>query len=132
MASVKEQILEIEKGFWEQANDPEFYSEHIADNALTVMDSMGVIEKQQAVEMSAKAKPFQNVEMKDMVLKQIGPDCVALTYHGQGKPEGSSEPYLGSITSVYLRQDGHWKLAVTTHQPWDPKAEEDSKKAKAG
>jgi hypothetical protein len=68
-------------------------------------------------------KPYTDVEMLDVVLRQLTPDCVILAYHGQGSRDGDEAPYHGSIASTYVKQDGRWRLALTAHQPWKPAAE---------
>ncbi len=119
MSDITDQIVDIEKGFWTQADDPRYFAEHVADDGIMVMEPMGFIDKQQLVGMPAE-KPWIDVEMTDLRVRQVSPDVVLLAYHGQGRHEGDAEPYRGSIGSVYLRRDGSWLLALSSHQPWKP------------
>jgi hypothetical protein len=80
----------------------------------------GFIEKAQALQMSAQAKPFKDVVMKDLRVRQLTPDCVILAYHGQGSRDGDEKPFQGSVCSAYIKRDGRWQLALTAHQPWKP------------
>ena len=121
MRDVTNDVLAIEKGFWTEAHNPAYFAEHIAEGGLTVIEPMGFVEKEQAVAMTAD-RPWDGVEMLDVTLRQITPDCVVLAYHGRGRRAGDLRPYTGSIASAYVRQDGHWRLAISAHQPWDSKS----------
>ncbi|MGH2513185.1 MAG: DUF4440 domain-containing protein [Candidatus Limnocylindrales bacterium] len=66
--------------------------------------------------------PWTNVEMIDVKIREISPDCVILAYHGRGSRAGDEKPYQGSIASTYCRIGGTWKLAISSHQPWTPKS----------
>ena len=119
MSDVTDEVLAIEKGFWTEADDPQYFSEHIAEGGLTVIEPMGFVEKQQAVAMTAD-RPWDQVEMLDVQVRQITPDCVIVAYHGRGSQGGDRKPYMGSIAAAYVRQDGQWRLAISAHQPWTP------------
>ncbi len=116
-------VLAIEKGFWTQADQPEYFERHVADGGLIVIEPMGFLEKRQAVAMPADA-PWSDVEMSDVESRQITPDCVILAYHGRGVRKGDAKPYEGSIASTYILQEGAWRLALSVHQPWVPKTNE--------
>ena len=120
MSDVTDEVLAIEKGFWTEADDPQYFEEHIADRGLTVIEPMGFVEKQQAVAMTAD-RPWDEVEMLDVQIRDVTADCVIVAYHGRGRRAGDEKPYTGSIASAYVRQDGHWRLALSAHQPWAPK-----------
>ena len=120
MSDVTEEVLSIETGFWTQADDPRYFEEHVADGGLTVIEPMGFVEKEQAVAMTAD-HPWDDVELRDVQIRQLAPDCVILAYHGRGRRGNDETPYTGSIASAYVLQDGHWRMAISSHQPWAPK-----------
>lgn len=119
MKSRKEAVLEIERGFWEKSNDPKFYEEHLLPDGLSVMESMGFVKPSDAVKMSKGSKPWTNVKMQDMHVLDLNEDTIAVAYHGEGTQEGMAKPYRTTVSSVYVRHDGDWKLALTSHQSWD-------------
>ncbi len=120
MTETTDEVLAIERGLWTKADNPKYFEEHILDGGLSVIEPMGFIEKEQAVRMPAE-KPWDEVEMLDVEVRQVTLDCVILAYHGRGRRDGDEKPYEGSIASTYLRVDGNWKLALSAHQPWMPK-----------
>lgn len=123
MSDATDDVLAIERGFWTEADNPGYFEAHIADGGLSVIEPMGFIEKQQAVQWPAE-KPWSEVEMLDVAIRQVTPDCVILAYHGRGRRDSDEKPYQGSIASTYVRIGGTWKLALSAHQPWTPKAPE--------
>jgi hypothetical protein len=123
MSETTDTVLGIEKGFWTEADNPSYFEEHVADEGLSVIEPMGFIEKQQVIQSPAE-KPWGAVEMFDVQVRQMTPDCVILAYHGRGRRDGDEKPYQGSIASTYLRIEGNWKLALSAHQPWTPRESE--------
>ena len=117
MSATTDEVLDLEKGFWTNAHDPSYFERHLASEALTVIEPMGFVDKPQAVRMTADA-PWTNVRFTDVEVREIGPDCVILAYHGTGRHGGDQKPYRGSIVSTYIRRDGRWQLALSAHQPW--------------
>jgi hypothetical protein len=121
MTSTTDEVVAIERGLWTQANDPAYFAEHVAEGGLSVIEPMGFVEKAQLIKMPAE-KPWTKVDMLDVEVRQITPDCVILAYHGRGSRAGDEKPYEGSIASTYCRIDGTWQLSLSAHQPWTPKA----------
>lgn len=118
MTHTSDEVLAMERRFWEAGGDPGFFESAMDDQAITVMEPMGFISKGQAVEMSRQGEGWVDVQMQDVNVVELTPDCVAIAYHGKAKGSKSGRPYAGSISSVYVRRDGHWKLGMTSHQPW--------------
>jgi hypothetical protein len=81
---------------------------------------MGFIDKKNALEMSAGSEAWKDLEIDDLHVVELTPDCIAVAYHGQAKSSKSEKPYKGSICSVYVKRNGHWQLGVSSHQPWKP------------
>ena len=120
MSKDTEAVLAIEKGFWTQASNRQFFEENLADNGLSVMEPMGAIEKKDALQKTAPT-PWAQPEMSDVVVKQLTPDLIVLAYHAASRRPSDGQPYQGSIASAYAKIDGRWQLALTAHQPWRPK-----------
>ena len=120
MSKATDEVVAIERGFWTTATDPGYFEHNMADESLSVIEPLGFVEKAQAVAWPAEA-PWQNVEMLDLIAREIGPDCVILAYHGRAELDGAGKPYQGSIASTYCRIDGQWQLVLTSHQPWIPR-----------
>ena len=119
MDTTAREVLALEEGFWTHADDRRYFEQNLAADAITVIEPMGFIDKAHAVRLTAK-KPWTHVEMSDVAVREVTPDCVIVAYHGKGTTEGDEKPYQGSVASTYVRSDGRWQLALTAHQPWRP------------
>jgi hypothetical protein len=123
MAQATQEVIDIEKRFWGESSNPDFFKQHMADDALTAIEPMGFIDKKSALEMSKGSEPWNDLEMEDLHVVELTPDCIAVAYHGRAVSGKSNKPYQGAICSVYVKRDGRWQLGVTSHQPWQPKQE---------
>ena len=47
----------------------------------------------------------------------IGADSAALCYLGTGHRDGDAPSLVGAMTSVYVRRDAEWKLAIYQQTP---------------
>ena len=117
MSKATDEVIAIETGFWDHSNDPQYYTDHLADDGVTVIEPMGFIEKPMAVEAAQYGEPFGNVELTDVVAREVAPGVIILAYHGRGEREGKPA-YEGSIASVYIQRDGRWQAVLAAHQPW--------------
>lgn len=117
MTKAEQQVVAIEERFWRESNNPEFFNKVFADDGVTVIEPMGIIEKRQAVEMSKESPGWEDVEIEGVRTIEITPDCVGLIYHGRAKKKDSGEPYQASMVSVYAKRDGDWQLVLSSHQP---------------
>jgi hypothetical protein len=117
MSAVNDEVLAMERRLWTEADRPETLSDVVADGGISVIEPMGAIEKVDAVAMPAEA-PWVDVEMRDVVVREITPGVVILAYHGSGRRSSDGKPYRGSIASTYARIGGRWQLVMTAHQPW--------------
>lgn len=122
LSHVQDELLAIEKGFWERGNEPGYYREFMADGGLAVLEP-GVMTKDQAIDMTSISKPWKGVSMTDLRVHPLSADCVALIYNAAGNRPDNQEPYQARVTSVYQRRNGKWQIALhqqTMVQP--PKA----------
>jgi len=115
--SDSEQILDLEKRFWEAA-DATAYQEDMTDQAVIVMEPAGFLTKQNAVEMAQQGNTgFTGVRLQDVKTIELNPDCAVIAYHGEGTSRQGKKT-RSTVSSTYVRENGQWKLAMTTHQPW--------------
>lgn len=111
-------LIELEKSFWNASNDADTYSRLMADDAISVIEPMGFIDKASAVEAAKQAPGWNEVTFQDAKVIDLTDDCKALIYHGSAVDKVKGEPYNGSIVSIWVNRGGEWKLALTSHQPW--------------
>jgi len=114
---LQQELLDIERGGWTAISerDADYYRKLILPDTVVVDDEgihkgVELVEKIKKVEMKSSIKRIGNSK-----LVLLDADCVALTYRIDLELE------IGDIgiyaSSVYVRRDGVWKLALHQQTP---------------
>jgi hypothetical protein len=109
-----EELLALERRFWEAGGDPDFYRERFADDGRCVFGS-GTMDKDATVASMTTAAPWTSFELEDATLIGLGSDAAALTYRARASRDDA--PYEAMVSSVYTRRDGAWQLTVHHQTP---------------
>ena len=103
-----------EQEFWLGGAD--VYRQHMADDAALVFPGM-VLTKAQAIDSIANGARWTSVSFTEQRLVTLTPDAVVLIYRGSGRREPQAAPYSAMVSSVYVRRDGEWRLALHQQSP---------------
>lgn len=117
-----DELLELEHAGWTSLSDGtghQFYGDTMTDDALMVLANGMVMNRAGVVDALRQAPPWTRYRMDDVQLVEMGPDVAALVYTGRGWREGSDEPFVGAMSSVYHRTAAGWKLALYQQTPVD-------------
>lgn len=110
-------LLELERGFWAAAGDASYYREHMAEDGLMVLPFQGgILGKPQTLEVVDASDQWAAFELDDVRVSELTGDCAALVYLGTGSRLGAPR-YWASISSLYVRRDGAWRLALHQQTP---------------
>lgn len=113
-------LVDLEDRFWAAASDPEFYRRALTANALMVFPHpAGLLDREAAIGAVASAVPWASWTMEDRRVVRLSDGTAVLTYRALARREGQP-PYAALVTSVYVEEDGAWKLAVHQHTPVPP------------
>ena len=116
MPMLKDELMEREKQFWNALDNPDFYQENMAKDALAVINGE-VKTRDDAVAMTHEMPvKWDNIRFQNPRFVQISDDTAAVTYKGTADQK-TGERYAATITSVYTRRDGKYLLVLTTHTP---------------
>ncbi len=116
MPTVQDELMEREKQFWNALDNPDFYQENMARDALAVINGE-VKTRDDAVAMTHEMPvKWDNIRFQNPRFVQISDDTAAVTYEGTADQK-TGERYAATITSVYTRRDGKYVLLLTTHTP---------------
>jgi Domain of unknown function (DUF4440) len=102
----------LERKFWLGGSD--VYRQYLVDEAVMVLPGM-VLTKPQTIDSIAAGPRWKSVSFADHRLVRLTPDAAALVYRASGSREGLA--YSALVSSVYLRRDGVWKLALHQQSP---------------
>lgn len=107
MSKDTDEVIALERRFWTETNDPRLFREVMADDGIAVIEPMGVIDKAKAVEYSAQGKPFRDVELTDVVIRQPTPDASSwritarvATRARRSRTGGASAPSTSGVTAA--------------------------------
>ena len=110
-----EELLEIERAGWQslcEATGDKFYGEIMTDDALMVLANGAIMDRAAVIDALGQAPPWQRYGIDNPRVVGTGPDAAALVYVGTGYREGSDEPFVGAMSSVYRRTDDGWRLTL--------------------
>lgn len=109
----KNELMELEREFWSNTDDPKYFRDHMVDGALAVIGD-SVETKEKAVKTTGESgDKWTNFKMEDARVVPIGDCGAAIVY--KGSADLGDRHYEARVTSVYVMEDGKYKLALTAH-----------------
>ena len=113
-----DEILDLERAGWSALCDGSgsaFYGDLMTDDARMVLANGVVMDRAQVVEALAGAPAWDSYSIDDPRLIGLHADAVALVYTGTG--QRGDQRFVGVMSSVYVRIDGRWRLALYQQTP---------------
>ena len=114
-SELTDELLELEHAGWKSLCDGSgdtFYGGVMTDDAVMVLANGMVMDRDTVTSALGESPPRARYEIDDVRLIEIGPDTAALVYTGTGWRDGSEDPFVGAMSSVYHRTGDGWKLAL--------------------
>src|SRR5690242_3902086 len=110
-----DELIELERAGWAALCDgsaDDFYGRAMTEDALMVLANGTVMSRADVVTALGASPPWSSYEMADVRVVRISDDVAALVYVGTGHRAGGEPSFTGLMSSVYVRRDGDWKLAL--------------------
>ena len=110
-----DELLEIEHDGWKSLCEgigDTFYGGIMTEGALMVLADGSVMDREAVTNALGHAPPWQRYEIDDARVIVVDADTTALVYVGTGHRDGSEEPFVGAMSSVYHRTGDGWRLAL--------------------
>ena len=118
--SIRDELIELEKTFWEAPPDGSIYGERMVAEGRVLMPSpAGIMDREETIEAIDGSPPWTNYELKELEFYELNDESAILTYKATATREGMADPYEALITSTYRRQDDEWKLVTHQQTPLD-------------
>ena len=115
----KEQLYEIEKNFW--TGDTRYYRENLAEKCMVVFTEMaGLKTREEVASMITDPQRWQDLRLTDQNAIDLADGAVLLSYRATARRE-NGEPYEARVSTVYVKEQGRWKMAFHQQTPLDPK-----------
>jgi uncharacterized protein DUF4440 len=109
-----------EQGWQALATGPEAAAEfygRVLDTAVEMLFPGGArIDDRAAVLASMGGPPWESWSLEDPRVRELGHGSAVVTYGVVARRAGA-EPYSALVSSVYVRRDGGWRLAVHQQTP---------------
>jgi ketosteroid isomerase-like protein len=111
----QEHLLALERAFWHAAGDASAYADALADDAVHVLPGLGIVDRDTALRGVAGADPWDDFAIEAPLVVELGRDAAALVYTATARR--GDDRYRAAVTSVYLRADNRWQLALHQQTP---------------
>jgi len=115
-----DELIELERAGWASLCDgtgDAFYGRMMTGDGVMVLANGTVMTRDDVVAALGQAPPWASYEMDDVRVVPLGPDAAALVYVGTGHRDGDEPPFVGVMSSVYVRRDAGWRLALYQQTP---------------
>ena len=113
-------LLDLERAGWDSLCDSRgdaFYGPMMTDDGVMVLANGEVMDRDAVVASLGQAPPWSTYELSEARLVAAGRDSAALVYRGAAHREPSGPAFTALMSSVYLRRDGEWRLALYQQTP---------------
>lgn len=110
-----EELLEAERAGWDSLCDStgsEFYGHTMLADAVMVLANGMVMDRDSVVDALSQSPPWRSYQISDVRCIRIDADNAVLVYTGTGYRDGPEPAFTGTMSSVYHRRDGQWRLAL--------------------
>jgi hypothetical protein len=109
----------LERQGWDALCDgtaSDFYGKAMTSDGFMVLANGAALTRDQVVTALRDAPPWSGYQMSDVRLVTSGRDSAALVYKGTAERDGQ-DPFVATMSSVYVRINGTWRLALYTQTP---------------
>jgi hypothetical protein len=117
-SGTEDQLVRLEKEFWNAAANPDFYVENFAENGIMVLPFQGgIIDKSNVLDVVAKASAWKTYDLDKIQFIHINSDTIVLIYKATAEREGQPL-YTAHISSTYIKNE-RWQLLLHQQTPFD-------------
>jgi hypothetical protein len=117
MADESSQLEKLERLGWEALSGHEgatFYEDVMADDGRMVFPGI-VMDKGAALAAIRAARPWSTFELTDVQVSLVGSQTALVTYRARAERGGHG--YEATMSSVYIRINGVWRLLLHQQSP---------------
>lgn len=117
-AELERTLLHLEHEGWQALSGDDgaaFYEHVLSPHSLMVFPGI-VLPKERAVDEIEKAPPWAEFHIDEPLVVRLTEQSAVLTYTATARREGRGE-YHALMSSVYVQNDGDWKLAFHQQTP---------------
>jgi hypothetical protein len=118
---VASELIALEEDGWRALSDgPEaataFYERVLDDGVVMVLPGGLRLDDRATVIASLAGPPWASYDLESPQVLRLGADTAVVTYGVVARRDGAA-PYSALMSSVYVRRDGEWRLALHQQTP---------------
>ena len=120
MTSTIAELLRLEQAGWTSLRDgtgSDFFGAIMTPDAVMVLADGSVRDRAGVVAALRDSPAWAAFEIDDERVVPMGPDAAALVYTGRAFRAAGGPAFTATMTSVYVRVHGSWRLAVYQQTP---------------
>lgn len=110
-----EELLDLEHRGWQSLCDStgaDFYGQIMTGDGVMVLAHGQIFDRQAVIDSLDEAPPWRAYDIADERLIVLSDDHAILVYTGRAYRDGDEPAFIALMSSVYIRQDGAWRLAL--------------------
>jgi hypothetical protein len=115
-----DELLDVEHRGWQSLCDgtgAAFYGDVMTDDGVMVLAHGQVLSRQEVIDTLSEAPPWQTYEIDEERLIPVGESAAVLVYRGRASRAGQQAAFTALMSSVYVRRETGWALAVYQQTP---------------
>lgn len=119
MSDVREELEALERAGWDSLCDgtaAEHYGRTMTEDGVMVLANGMALGREEVVASLRDAPTWASYELSELRLVSVGDHGAALVYVGTARRD-DDPAFVGAMTSVYVRGEGGWRLALYTQTP---------------
>ena len=114
------ELLDLEHRGWQALSEgtgADFYGDLMTDDGVMVLANGSIADRAAVVQALRGSPPWQRFELDSARTVGAGDGAAVLVYTARAWREEAEEPFVGAMTSTYVRDGDRWRLAVYTQTP---------------
>lgn len=111
-----EDLVSVERRFWEAAGDAGFYERNMSAEGLLLLP-IGLLDRDATLDAVGESEPWSTYEFEDLTVHELGLEGAVVCYGVVASRDGDETPYRALVSTTYRRAGGGWELVVHQQTP---------------
>jgi hypothetical protein len=114
-----DELVELERRFWFAGGDPDFYADATTDDVVMVFPApYGILDRERIVAEVADGSEWSEVDIEQARVVRPAPRAALVAYKASARGARGGE-YVCFASSLYVEDDGEWRLAYHQQTPFE-------------